>query len=58
MSELLVSSPEDLGQAILVEHRGEQRPSVAPDALVRLVTEGSRSRDDGNRAVYLFESNR
>jgi signal transduction histidine kinase len=33
MSELFVSSPEDLGQVILVEQRGEQHPFVAPDAL-------------------------
>jgi hypothetical protein len=38
MSELFVSSPEDLGQVILVEQRGEH-PFVAPDALERLVTE-------------------
>ncbi len=37
MSELFVSSPEDLGQAISVEQRGEQRPFMAPDALERLV---------------------
>jgi hypothetical protein len=39
MSELSDSSPEDLGQVILVEQRGEHRPFVAPDALKRLVTE-------------------
>jgi hypothetical protein len=44
MSELFVSSPEDLGQVILVEQRGEQRTFVAPDALKRLVTEAHLQR--------------
>jgi hypothetical protein len=39
MNELFVSSPEDLGQVILVEQRSEQRPFVAPNALEGLVTE-------------------
>jgi hypothetical protein len=32
MSELFVSSPEDLGQVILVEQRGEQRSASGSPA--------------------------
>jgi len=39
MSKLFISSPEDLGQVILVEQRGEHRPFVARNALERFVTE-------------------
>jgi hypothetical protein len=72
MSELFVSSPEDLGQVILVEQRGEQRPFVASDALERLVTEDPRMLptvlrgyravldpwDDGTPGLRLHKSNR
>jgi hypothetical protein len=72
MSELFVSSPEDLGQVVLVEQRGEQPTFAAPDALERLVTRGPSMLptvlrayhavldlwDDGNRAVYVLKSNR